>query len=203
MAAAAGREHEHGSSEGTQEYLKDIFLQSAGQHNVLLADTIFSSFVSTNLYEGRRYTLDQLLNTAPSCGHARYFKFEHVSITYLATVKVWHGPDGPVMVLKLPNNGFRYMHTAGEQRYRHKCGGWVTLAMPAVSQFFPALFRAVKRRFVKGVFFYNFDHQRMDVQFRPEGWGGPGAGEDREPALEVNFEPGYPYTDDMAQVALL
>ncbi|PNW80421.1 hypothetical protein CHLRE_07g317000v5 [Chlamydomonas reinhardtii] len=209
--ATAGKE---GGHDAVREHLETLFL---GQQNAHLLDDVIVGFVNTNEFKQRRYTVQELMTCAPSWGRPKHFKFVHAEIPYLATVDFWEGSQVDFVVIRLPNNGFTYrnlpcnlpciMSTAPgaaplrahahsgrheeEEIHRHRHDGWVELDGTLLMEFFPGLAKSLGANFTSILFFYNYKHQRIDMQLFTDDSCAPG--------LMLTFELGYPYVDDQCQ----
>ncbi|KXZ42541.1 hypothetical protein GPECTOR_137g648 [Gonium pectorale] len=191
VLAAAGVEHLEGRRDGAREHIQALFLQPAGRQNALLLDEVVVAFIDTNVFKQRRYTAQELLTCAPSWGRPKHFKFVHANVPYLATVDFWEGPDVDFVVVRLPNNGFAYVHREEEEFVRHRSDGRVELDGTLVMEFFPGLARVIRDTFTNTVFYYNYTDQRFDVQLFTDDADAVG--------LMLTFERGYPYVDDQSQ----
>ena len=151
-----------------------------------LLDEIFKAFSQTNIHQGTHFSFAQILSSSSK----RYFRFEHCSIPYLATVNLYAGDDRDWVVLKLCNNGFEYVAKEGLQLSRHNSSSWTALTPEDTLLQFPFLSATVKTLYDSARVYYNFPDNRLDIKFYPRDMTTPG--------LEVNYEPGYPHMDDNA-----
>ncbi|KAG2438257.1 hypothetical protein HYH02_010956 [Chlamydomonas schloesseri] len=163
-------------SSSSEEQLHDL-----RHKDVLLLDSVFAAFEQTNMFRGQHLKLDDIFSTASG---KRYFRFEHMSIPYLAIVETWQAPDREYIVLRLPNKRFSYASAAGQAFYRRH--GWVELNGTQAMDFCPRLCQAVQDKFTSVVFTYNETHNRIDIMLSPEHHG---------TGLVIAFEPGHPFTD--------
>lgn len=155
-------------------------------HKFEILDKVFGEFLISNIHQGRRFDMDDILDI--KSGTKLYFRFEHESIPYLATVRRQELHAGPTIDIKLPNDGFLYKAKNGAQVRRHRSDGWLSLSSDKGLRYFDALLDKTSGRFVKAHAWYNHTMQRMDITFFPEQRYGL--------HLRVTYEPGSPYVDD-------
>jgi hypothetical protein len=179
----AAAEQLRGSQEGSREHLRALFSEGLLRHDAILLDSVFGAFAESNSFRGTHYELKDIV---ASTSGKRHFRFEHLSIPYLATIDIWQAPDREYIVIRLPNDGYSYARAAGQTFYRHRCDGWSELDGTLAMEFFPSLCQKALASFTRVVFYYNEQHNRVDIMLLPDG---DGAG------LMVAFEPGYPYKD--------
>lgn len=154
------------------------------QYQFAMLDEVFTSFLETNKCEGLKYNIKNLLAITES--HKHFFRYEHASIPYLATVFIVVGPDSKWINLKLCNNGFVYQTRRGETRQRHNAE---FMSLGEVFDEFEGMQTELSHYFKKVAVFYS-NEGRMDIKFSdPIG---------DTPNLIVTYEPGYPYWDDKA-----
>lgn len=152
-----------------------------------LLDSVFEGFIKTNKHRQRHYTMGDLFSIARS-PFKHYFRFEHLSIPYLATVFTYKGYDYDWLNIKLCNNGFVYTPRAGDAITRHKSDTWIVLPASEALKWFSFLSSTVKPFYKSARVFYNYAEQRTDIKLYPTA--------PSTPALLVTFEPGSPYMDD-------
>jgi hypothetical protein len=149
-------------------------------------DGVIGAFFNTNIWRGKNFTLDDLLKVSSK----RYFRYEHLSIPYRATVTRIEDCDATWQCLKLANNGFQYTAKSGERISRHKYNGWIVLGVQEFLQHFPTLQRKVKGAYDEAQVFYTFEERRVDVKLYPS--------DETLPHLMITFEEGYPDWSDTA-----
>ena len=187
LAVAAAAEQSAGSGDGTQESFQVLFERGLTQHTrMALLDDVFKAFSGTNIHQGMHYSFEDLLSIMDT----RYFKFEHLSIPYLATVSFYKGPDMDSIMIKLCNDGFEYITKLGPLISRHKSDTWIALDPHQALQHFPALSSVAKTLYSSARVYYNYVEKRLDIKLYPRSVSTVG--------LTVTYEPGYPYMDDAA-----
>jgi hypothetical protein len=156
-----------------------------------LLDDVFKAFRDTNKHQGRHYSLQELVQNARE--YKMYFGYEHLSVPYLATVRMQRGRDCNIVDIKLANDGFWYVTKDGRMVSRHKSNTWISLPADVAFFSFEALPQAVRGldQFVGYRLWYNFEKQRVDIEFFPEDVEQDGAVK-----LRVTYEPGYPFEED-------
>lgn len=185
LQAAAAKAR--GEQEGTSMAIRLLFEEELNKYaNIKLLDTVFAAFFDTNIYRGQRHTFDQILGI----GSKRYFRFEHLSIPYLATTFTVDSFDRTWVNLKLVNDGFQYTPRSGRFVSPHKSDTWIELPPMEALQMFPSIIRAAKPLFKSACIYYNYAEQRVDIKLFPK----EGGRTDR--AMLITFEPGFPFMDD-------
>jgi len=180
-------------AEGTQETFQVLCEAALSKHhNLNLLDTVFKAFLMTNVFRGQNYQLRDLFLVKSR----RYFKFEHMSIPYLATVFTVEGHDADWLNIKLCNDGFEYLAKPGKPISRHCSDKWVSLPPGNVLPYFTSTVAAAKPYFSSARVFYNVHECRLDMKFFPKDTN-------TTPAMIVTYEPGYPYMDEEAEEGLL
>lgn len=180
-------------AEGTKETFQLLFEAALSKHhNLNLLDTVFDGFLKTNVFRGQNYQLCDLFSVKSK----RYFKFEHMSIPYLATVFTVEGHDTDWLNIKLCNGGFEYLAKPGKPISRHQSDQWVSLPPGNVLPCFTSIVAAAKPYFSSARIFYNAYECRIDMKFFPKD-------PNKTPAMVVTYEPGYPFMDDEAEEWLL
>ncbi|EFJ41303.1 hypothetical protein VOLCADRAFT_107747 [Volvox carteri f. nagariensis] len=91
---------------------------------------------------------DDDLGTRP-----KHFKFVHTGILYLAMVDFWEGPHVDFVNVRLPNDGFTYVHSGQQEEeiFWHRCGSWVELDSMLLMEFFPNLTKIVVNKFASTI----------------------------------------------------
>jgi hypothetical protein len=148
-------------------------------------DGVIGAFLNTNTWQGRNFTLNDLLKVSSK----RYFRYEHLSIPYRATVTRIEDYDATWLCLKLANNGFQYTAKSGERISRYKFNSWIALEVQDFLQHFPTLQRKVKGTYDEARVFYTFEERRVDIKLYPS--------DETLPHLMITFEEGYPYWSDI------
>ncbi|GLI66397.1 hypothetical protein VaNZ11_010189 [Volvox africanus] len=181
---AEDEERVAGQDDAVKESFRMMFLNRVGSEDSPLLDGVFRGFCETNIFQGTHFSIDMVLQVFEKL----FFRFEHASIPYLATVYRYRGPESDTVVLKLPNNGFTYLvKPQGEELFWHKRPGWVSPDPHEAMAQFPTLHAALSKRYHKVVVLYNFTEHRIDMEFEPRVM--------TDPLFLVTYEPGSPYLD--------
>ena len=154
-------------------------------------DSVFYAFIQSNQFQGDHYTLEQLIQMARS-SQKFYPLFSHAGSPWLATVQLRREPDGDVVCIRLPNNGYDAYNvpprTARTQQFPHfyhgQREGWYQLTTPYMQRFthMTAVFSA---RYETAWVVYHPDQKRADFQFIPK--------DGHALAVRICFEQGHPY----------
>lgn len=149
-----------------------------------LLDDVFKAFMDTNIHQGRHFSFEDLLSISIDM-NKRYFKFEHISIPYLATVSLCKGPDIDIINIKF----YTPYTNLGPVINRYKSDAWNILD-PLQAQYFPTLSSVAKTEYKATHVYYNLIRRRLDIKLYPKSLGTIG--------LIVSFAQGYAYMDDSA-----
>ena len=164
----------------------EVFEIQSWQH----LDGVFESFLRTNINGGRHISWEQV--RAPGL-YKRYFRYEHMSVPYLATKKTASYPMSERVTIKLNCSGFTWPPPPPErcvrlEHPRDNATGWVVLPD---GDFFPSAFPNIARCFddADGVcVYYARDARRIEMKFFYDDLGVAN--------VLVVFETGSPYYDD-------
>jgi hypothetical protein len=141
--------------------------------------SVFDGFLTTN----RVYTWDTLLTLPP--GYKDHKTFWHLSIPYMATVKVQHWDGILTTIIKLPHNGVSYqVIKAGRRVSRHKASSWVQLPPKYYLPGLTGLYEVVKRTHDEAKLWYTEEAMRVDLFLKPKSDSGRN--------VLITFEPGSP-----------
>ena len=158
--------------------------QQTHAHRFEMLDDVFGQFLSTNIHCGRRYTFDELL----AISGKKYFRYEHYGTPFVATVKMVSHFKGPMVVIKLANDGFYFAEMAGKHVQRHRSYHWIHLQPHKLLQHFGKLLDKADGLFASVSTWYNYQEQRVDILCNPTAENGT--------RLRVTFERGSRYVDD-------
>lgn len=176
-----------------QEEERSIFLRQVADqkesyeqkfHRFEILDQVFGEFLATNEHQGRQYTFDNIMDVEGE----KFFRYEHASIPYLATIRRQQLYQGPCVDIKLANNGFIYVTKDGRHVRRHNSPHWVHLPSSRGLKYFDKLLQSTDGRFASVKTWYNYQAQRLDILFAPNSPHGV--------HLRVPFERGFPFIDD-------
>jgi len=165
-------------------------------------DSIFYDFITTNTLKGRNSDLSQLLDSERDY-HAKFYKYSHQSVPYLATVQWVARGEKDILCIRLNHNGDIYGEngngkvTVRRDCARHCFSDWIQFDETEVRKALPQLFSLTQKLRRDGqtafphtcdcVVYYHPHQQRVDIRLRSV--------VDRCPNLDICYEAGVPFED--------
>jgi hypothetical protein len=151
-------------------------------------DRVFQGFVDTNCLGGHRRPFGEILATP--CGRKDFYSYEHLGISYLATVFKRVFPRGEWLNIKLNCNGFLWPLAPSSSRRveqpRHNSDGWVVIPRNLFFQSFPRMTSSLAGADY-ACMYYAREARRVDIKFFFDSTGSH---------VLVTYEMGTPYFDD-------
>ena len=147
-------------------------------------DAVFRAFIEQNEFERRHYSLAELVTEALVSPRKFYPVFKHGENTWRATVGVRREEFGPMVYIRLPNNGYDSYRVPpvtpqDEGAWHDILAGWYELPTPFLERF-PEMKRILGSRYQQAWVMYQPYERRADFEFVPK--------DDTLPPLRVCFE---------------
>jgi len=159
-------------------------------HKFEILDDVLNNFFSTNnrTIDGNktRYNLKSILQMRVKTKMA----FHHDGDRWLATVFFREDEYGPSVHIKLPNDGFEYIHKKGRQISRQSSSGWIKLGWDRMLKYMPKVKSLMQDEtcWTQIGMFYEHEEERVDIKLLSNDVN-------KCPNLVITYESGLPADD--------